>query len=274
MSIAILTSSELRHREMCKVFRDRFTNIRVDVYTETFTLSNHVAKSTEPEEFDISAEHIRHRWLTEYDHFGYEGPCPILSDSYTCERGWFNSQSFLDICRRKDYNIVCVYGTSILRGGILEWGKGRILNLHLGLSPYYRGAGTNFFPYVNGVPEYAGASVLEIDAGIDTGKIIHQVRPEVFSMLDSFHQFSCRFLREAFKSYADVVGLYLSGSNPSNIDQQDLFFSNPTRVVYKKKDFTKESTQRLYDNLRSGMIEKYVMNYVERTSAVPIYKVL
>ena len=38
-----------------------------------------------------------------------------------------------------------VYGTTIIKGDLIRIFEKRIINLHLGLSPYYRGAGTNFF---------------------------------------------------------------------------------------------------------------------------------
>jgi hypothetical protein len=43
------------------------------------------------------------------------------------------------------------------------------VNLHLGLSPYYKGAGTNFWPLAKGEPECVGATfhilTREVDAG-------------------------------------------------------------------------------------------------------------
>ena len=46
-------------------------------------------------------------------------------------------------------DVVLVFGTGILREPFLSAFEGRIINIHLGLSPYYRGAGTNFWPLVN-----------------------------------------------------------------------------------------------------------------------------
>ena len=50
-------------------------------------------------------------------------------------------------------DVVLVFGTGILREALLSAFPGRLINIHLGLSPYYRGAGTNFWPLVNGEPE-------------------------------------------------------------------------------------------------------------------------
>ena len=69
---------------------------------------------------------------------------------------------------------ILVYGTSIIKGELVNYFTGKILNLHLGISPYYRGSGTNYFPFVNNEPEYAGCTFMYLDHGIDTGEIIHQ----------------------------------------------------------------------------------------------------
>ena len=50
----------------------------------------------------------------------------------------------------------------------------KFLNVHLGLSPYYRGSGTNVWPLINTEPDMVGATLC-IDAGIDNGEIIHQI---------------------------------------------------------------------------------------------------
>ena len=76
-------------------------------------------------------------------------------------------------------DVVLVFGTGILREPLLSAFDGRIINIHLGLSPYYRGAGTNFWPLVNREPEYVGATIHYLDAGIDTGPILAHARPTI-----------------------------------------------------------------------------------------------
>ena len=72
------------------------------------------------------------------------------------------------------------YGCSIIQEPLLSVFDGRFVNVHLGLSPYYRGSGTNFWPLVNKEPEFVGATFMHIDSGIDTGEIIHQIRADYF----------------------------------------------------------------------------------------------
>ncbi len=60
-----------------------------------------------------------------------------------------------------------------------EGGRLGIVNLHGGLSPEYRGADCTFWALYNGEPEKVGCTLHYIDAGIDTGRLIAHVSPEV-----------------------------------------------------------------------------------------------
>ena len=85
----------------------------------------------------------------------------------------------LDIVRGVDPDLVLVFGTSLIRGPLLDWRGFGIINLHGGLSPEYRGADCTFWALYNNEPEKVGCSIHFIDAGIDTGRLIAHVCPEV-----------------------------------------------------------------------------------------------
>ena len=99
--------------------------------------------------------------------------------------------------------LVC-YGSSLIKSDLLRKFEGRFLNVHLGLSPYYRGSGTNVWPLINIEPDMVGATFMYIDAGIDTGKIIHQIRADVY-LGDSPHTIGNRLIRKMTSTYAEIV---------------------------------------------------------------------
>ena len=94
-------------------------------------------------------------------------------------------------------NLIIVYGSSILQGKLLKKFKKKILNVHLGLSPYYRGSGTNVFPIVNNEPEYVGVTFMYLNQGVDTGEIIHQIRPDI-CVEDSIHDIGNKLILKMF----------------------------------------------------------------------------
>lgn len=76
-------------------------------------------------------------------------------------------------------DIITVFGTSLIRGELLNRGRLGIVNLHGGLSPRYRGADCTFWALHNQEPEQVGCTLHYIDPGIDSGKLIAHISPEI-----------------------------------------------------------------------------------------------
>jgi len=66
-----------------------------------------------------------------------------------------------------------VYGTSILKGELLDALPPDCVNLHGGLTQFYRGQAASFWAIHDGHPERVGFTLHTVDRGIDTGSIIH-----------------------------------------------------------------------------------------------------
>ncbi len=64
----------------------------------------------------------------------------------------------------------------IMKGDVLKRYKDRIINIHISLLPWNRGADPNWWSWFDDTPK--GVSLHYIDAGIDTGPIVaqHQIR--------------------------------------------------------------------------------------------------
>jgi methionyl-tRNA formyltransferase len=85
-----------------------------------------------------------------------------------------NDPAVRDFILRKEPDLIVASGTSILKPHILDAGKGRIINLHTGLAPQYRGRYGSYWPVYCHEPELVGVTVHFIDSGIDTGGILAQ----------------------------------------------------------------------------------------------------
>jgi len=147
-------------------------------------------------------------------------------------------------------DVVAVFGTGLLSRGIIERFGGRIINIHLGLSPYYRGAGTNFWPLVNREPEAVGATILYLDAGIDTGDIIGHVRPDVLPE-DGPHDVGNKAITAAAQGLLLAVRAHVAGRVRA-VPQTE------GGRLYQRKDFSASAVQQLRDNFATGMISEYL----------------
>ena len=157
-------------------------------------------------------------------------------------------------------DIVLVFGTGILRAPVLSAFEGRIINIHLGLSPYYRGAGTNFWPLVNRQPEYVGATIHYLDAGIDTGPILAHARPCIEAS-DGPHDVGNKTIVSAAQMLLRAASAHVAGL-AQGVTQWD------GGRLYRRKDFNAEAVRTLYRNFETGMIQEYLTARPSRDAAL------
>ncbi len=267
MSTVVFTSNSLRHKAFAAIINNNPNIDLLKVFHEDGSPLNELIKKREKNIIELG--HLEARSIAEKDFFELyiNSQNKIQAISEIVPRSWFSSKACLEILKELNPSQILVYGTSIIKGEIINYFKKKILNLHLGLSPFYRGAGTNYFPFVNNEPEYAGSTFMYLDQGIDTGEIIHQFRP-LININDSFHQFSNRFLISSFKTYSKIAERNLKFGLCEPFSTNNI--KNKKRLVYKKSDFTSESVIKLYKNLKNGMLDKYLLNKEEKCNNVPI----
>lgn len=109
-------------------------------------------------------------------------------------------------------DIIAVFGTSLIRGELLKRGRLGIVNLHGGLSPEYRGADCTFWALYNAEPEKIGCTLHYIDAGIDTGRLIAHVSPELRPDDDELVLF-WRAVKESAQVYAKLMQRLAEGDS-------------------------------------------------------------
>jgi folate-dependent phosphoribosylglycinamide formyltransferase PurN len=150
-------------------------------------------------------------------------------------------------------DLAFVFGASLLREPLLSLiPAGRFINVHLGLSPYYRGSGTNFWPFVNDELQYVGSTILHIDPGVDTGDILCHVRPSI-APGDNVHTVGNKVIRESANVFVEILERVSRGEELPRVKQWEC----PDERVYRVADFNLEALQQYKRNLAGGMIERY-----------------
>ncbi len=136
------------------------------------------------------------------------------------------------------------------------------MGIHLGLSPYYRGSGTNFFPFVNSELAAVGYTLMHLNSQIDKGPIIHQGRAPIV-LGDSIHTIGNRNIGFMFE---DIIALLQCGVSLRESREQKV---NKGKL-YRRKDFSVESLIQANTNLDSGLVSKYLDNLEFEIEKFPI----
>ena len=247
MKAVIFTSNSIRH----KFFANSLKNYLDDLLI--------VSECRENDEFNESygkndeiTNHFKNRNKIEKEFFKgndqFDSKCiPILYKEV-------NHNFIYEKIKRYDPDIMIVFGSSIIKQPLLSLGKkNRFLNLHLGLSPYYKGNATNFWPFINNELEFLGSTILHIDSGIDTGDIITHVRPKI-EKNDNVHTIGCKIIQESAKKMGMILKLIKEKKEINRIPQWKI----ENEKIYKLRDFNEEILKDYLKKIENGIVEKFL----------------
>lgn len=82
-----------------------------------------------------------------------------------------NSEACRALIQEAKPDVLVVYGTAIIQASIFSLSRNITLNMHTGLSPYYRGDSTLFWPVYYNEPDHLGVTVHQLVESVDGGDI-------------------------------------------------------------------------------------------------------
>jgi methionyl-tRNA formyltransferase len=258
---AVLITSDLpRHRFVANKLA-RALNL-TGIVTEAKAPAVLAPVAPSPTEQAIFDQHFAERTAVEQRFFG---TAPHFPDTAVCAvaHGSSNSLPVFEWVQARQPDVVLLYGSSIIKAPLLEHYDGRIINLHLGLSPYYRGSGTNFWPLVYREPECVGATIHLAVLRVDAGAILAQVRPPA-EATDRAHELGVKTILAALAAMPDIIQSYLSGQLTPQTQRLD------TGRVFKQKDFNAAAVQTMWQHFASGMMPEFLAESAARYARFPI----
>ena len=257
--IVLLTADQRRHRAAASQLA-RALDLR-GIVSEAKANPLPAPEGVPPEDRVVLERHIAERDATERRLLGD----PLFPSAPLLEvpRRGVNGPEVLAWVRERAPDILVLYGTSLIREPLLQAFAGRVVNIHLGLSPYYRGSGTNFWPLVNGEPECVGATIHLAVADVDAGPILGQLRPRV-TVGDRAHDMGTHTIVDAMAALSPLLAEWFGG----RVAPQPQRHSGGR--AYRRADVDAEAVRRMERNIAAGMIDDFARNHAVRCAAVPI----
>ena len=165
--------------------------------------------------------------------------------------GEINSDGFVSFLAGLRPDLIAVLGSSVISPKVISVPPVGAINLHSGLSPYYRGTWSYGWPIVNNEPEYIGATVHHVDPGIDTGDIIFQTRP-VLDERDDLNTIFLKVIAEGMELVEDAIDVMMrKGVAVSHTQPKE------TGKLYRTKDFTADVARRCLARIKGGVMGRY-----------------
>ena len=242
MRAIVLTANGLRHNYFAKVISENFnlcgyiTQPKVKYYDdsvyESELVQNHFErlKETEASFFPLESNRLN---VDRYETFD------------------INDEECVKCAKDKNPDVVFLFGTKIL-GDVWLDSFENIINLHLGLSPFYRGSATLFWPFVNKELSCVGATIHLAVKDVDAGPILERVKPNL-ELGDGYYEINYKTIKNAIDSIPGVVKKYFQGSiNP--LSQKDM----KKGYLYKKKDFNENTLRTALDYVIGGLTKTHL----------------
>ena len=249
MDIVILTGSEIRHTFFRRFLSNQDgINVLLSVCeSDSMSLLRRMANKTKSSKLEIS--HANDRLEFEKIFFqDYNSLAQDSSNPVSVERGAVNDDKVVQEIIKLSPDLIVCYGASLIKSELLIDFSGKFINLHLGLSPYYRGSATNLWPIVHGKPEFIGATFMLIDEGIDSGEIIHQIPADILAT-DNPHTVGFRLVRKMAAVATQIIRRF------SLLERMP----QPTTLgnLYLRRDFCTAQYEVLYKNIGCGLFHDF-----------------
>lgn len=107
-------------------------------------------------------------------------------------------------------DILAIYGTGKIPDSVIMKAKITALNMHTGISPYYRGVSCSYWPILDKAPEMVGATVHECTSIIDGGEIYLR-RRACLRGDETIHGIFAKAVIAGSEAYTQVIQQALDG---------------------------------------------------------------
>jgi len=136
-------------------------------------------------------------------------------------------------------DIYVVFGSSYIKGELVDFlVKQKTINIHAGVSPYYRGTDCNFWALCDDNPHLVGTTIHLLSKGLDSGPILYHA---MSNLKNNPFEYTMSAIKSAFHSIAE------------RIKDSSIFTIKP--VVQNKKEEIRYSKK---DEFNDGIVKKYL----------------
>tara|TARA_B100001250_G_C19816402_1_gene798663 strand:+ start:6120 stop:6926 length:807 start_codon:yes stop_codon:yes gene_type:complete len=252
MKIILFSGNHPRHHYLIKKLYDN-SLLRAVVYEEREKFIPSIPNNLNQKFIDLFSYHFKLRDESENKFFGKinlsEIDVPIIKvDKKTNGINTSKVELFL---KKYSCDIALSYGVRILENNILSLLPNEKWNIHGGLSPWFKGAITNFWPSYFLKPQYTGVTLHYLSEKIDAGEIIHQTSA-IFQKGDGLHDLCSRTTKHFIDNFYKIIDIY-NDKKSLNTKKQ-----NSTGKLWLNSDWTPYHLDIIYNVYNDRIADLYL----------------
>jgi folate-dependent phosphoribosylglycinamide formyltransferase PurN len=249
MKVVFLTGSHPRHAHMARaISKTGFLAGLVIEQRESFVPEppSDIPESTRK----LFLQHFEGRDLAEGKFFGISD-LPNVPALHV-DMSELNTKSTVDFINEISPDLVLSYGVHKLTSSTLQSLNASLKwNIHGGLSPWYRGVITHFWPSYFLEPQMTGMTVHELTKEIDGGDVIHQ---SLAAMVrgDGVHDVACRAVLSLCDDMEQLMKVVQSGQIKEPAAQ------TTTGRIWRSVDWQPAHLHVVYEHYGNKIVDRYL----------------
>ena len=244
MNITLITSDQIRHNYLVNLLSNIATKLNVIQEKKTF-FSNQNKISNLKKNYFLKVDEAQKKIFGNTAIDKKNKNIKLLSlENKKLEKCSLN---FLSDFLNSD--IFIVFGSSFIKKDLVNFLiDHKALNIHLGISPYYRGTDCNFWALFDNNPHLVGATIHLLSKGLDSGPILYHALSEIKE--DPFI-YTMSAVKSAFESITQ------------KIENKTIFEHNP-----EIQDKSKEIKYSKKNEFNDEVIKKFFLNKIDLNSKI------
>lgn len=254
MKILMLSGSHARHLYYVNKINQQFPLSALMVEKREHILPK-PPLDTDERDKKLFERHFQERENCENKYFGKQS-YPNCQ-KYFFEKENLNTEASVGFLKKINPDIVLVFGTHLIKEPLFSALPQDTINLHLGLSPRYRGDATLFWPFYFLEPFFAGSTFHYIVNEPDAGAIIHQSVPEL-QVEDGIHDVACKVVLTASKEAVQLLQIYKKNGKWKKHSQR------ATGKNFLGSDFQPAHLRLIYETFNNDIVRCCLEGRIEK----------
>ena len=230
MKITVMTSNNVRHINLINML-SKYCD-KLFVIQECKNINNYEHKSYENSKFTNYFNKVNLAQQVIFPNY------KMIKDRnkikiFQIQYGNINTLKLAELNEFLKSDLFIVFGASYIKYDLLDFLIERnAINIHAGISPYYRGTDCNFWALYDGHPHLVGTTIHLLTSGLDEGAILYHAMPEI--RVNPF-EYTMSSIKSAFLSLCEKI-------KDNSIFEFDPKEQNQSKEIRfsKKKDFNAE----------------------------------
>ncbi|WP_037287256.1 formyltransferase family protein [Saccharibacillus sacchari] len=158
---------------------------------------------------------------------------------------------------------VISYGVHKISGEVLDIFPNIAWNIHGGLSPWYKGNITLFWPFYFLKPNWAGMTLHRLTAQLDGGGILHHSVPKL-EFGDGIHDVACKAVMQVAQDLITILQKVKAGEKLNEVPQKS------SGKLFNGTDWQPHHLRLVYELFNDDIVDHYLRGDLQNTEPLLI----